>query len=454
MGVAMAVILVIVACVVGGALLWTCIGGTLPFWSEGTESSTVESVPKTANELFLDKIDELEDAHGAASLNVTSPSEAGSPYVAYLLGLAYAQIVDFGDGEDCLVTVYCDGTASTDPSELGYIVEVWEYDEDSQSLSSVLPEEGGSYRLDLAEETQIEFVTADDATYLALDVARNYTATPVSAYYGLSESGSLGIVHELAREYISDWDIHFYIDGVETTMDEYYELRDDFLEPEDYTLYRLSQEYPTQDEAEAGDEPTDDGESYTCLYPADTMATVEKTRQLLVSRASDSEDSSEIGDETEGDQEADQESDEDADLGGGEGTAQEGGGYLDITGTEVTEDVELPSYSSGATSDGTFTATWGYLELSGSDINPLVAASLNTAFKDAFEQGRQSSQAWAPGGASGHCLRYRSILTCYRSGFWQRASRRASPTGGRTAGRRSRERFETRIPASCLTPGT
>ena len=61
----------------------------------------------------------------------------GSGEDVYLDGLAYARIVDFGDGENRLLVCYHDPSRGEDPATPGaypesYPIEVWEYDSQKQ----------------------------------------------------------------------------------------------------------------------------------------------------------------------------------------------------------------------------------------------------------------------------------------------------------------------------------
>lgn len=361
--------------------------------ANGDDSGKGEEDVKTADELFLDKINELEAAHGAPGLSVVSLQSANTPYVAHVSGLAFVRLLDFGDGVERLVTAYCDGNSSN-PDELGYVVEVWTYDEATHALNSALGEEDGLCRIDLVENTTIDFTMAGGITYLRLFVPRDYISQPAIIYYGPTGSGRLGIAHEFASEYTSTGDLRCVVDGVEMSPAEYLEIEEDFLVHEagdTFTSYSLSLGYDTAEDAGAGGATSyfPDVDGRHC--PADSLETVEQARQLLQSRINAGT-SGAVGNQTDAD-------------------------HLDVTGTEITESVELPTYSSGVTSDGTTAAAWGCLELSGSGLDPTLMSSLNKDFKNAFDLELRDAQAWAPGGDDGQCLLYRSALTCARDGF-------------------------------------
>ncbi len=91
--------------------------------------------------LFLDKINEIIDEHGGPEI-VTYSGYANISY-SYLVGLGYADLIDFGDGEQRLVVVYADRytmlSYDSDPAAYGvvndYILEIWEVDDSGDSLS-------------------------------------------------------------------------------------------------------------------------------------------------------------------------------------------------------------------------------------------------------------------------------------------------------------------------------
>lgn len=95
---------------------------------------------------FRDKLQGLVDTYGDASITVMKLDE--QRFLAWAAGVAYAELVDFGDGAERLVVAYCterdfasaEDVQARDDGEYGprasdYTVEVWEYDEAADELS-------------------------------------------------------------------------------------------------------------------------------------------------------------------------------------------------------------------------------------------------------------------------------------------------------------------------------
>lgn len=95
---------------------------------------------------FRDKLQGLVDTYGDASITVMKLDE--QRFLAWAAGVAYAELVDFGDGAERLVVAYCterdfasaEDVQARDDGEYGprasdYTVEVWEYDEAPDELS-------------------------------------------------------------------------------------------------------------------------------------------------------------------------------------------------------------------------------------------------------------------------------------------------------------------------------
>lgn len=95
---------------------------------------------------FRDKLQGLVDTYGDASITVMKLDD--QRFLAWAAGVAYAELVDFGDGAERLVVAYCterdfasaEDVQARDDGEYGprasdYTVEVWEYDEAADELS-------------------------------------------------------------------------------------------------------------------------------------------------------------------------------------------------------------------------------------------------------------------------------------------------------------------------------
>ena len=101
------------------------------------ESSDATSTAKAATAAYADKVNELQYQYGTGTITGT--------YAEWLHGLAAAVLVDFnGDGAKELLTAVNSGDSSNFETSQ-WMVNVWEYDQDSRTLDSIYTgEPGGS----------------------------------------------------------------------------------------------------------------------------------------------------------------------------------------------------------------------------------------------------------------------------------------------------------------------
>ena len=95
-------------------------------YRETTTKLMEESSPQAAYAAYYAKLKELEDKWG-------SPVKRTARNGNYISGLAYARLIDFGDGRDRLLVSYYDPAGDRDRANPGgypesYKVQVWEYD--------------------------------------------------------------------------------------------------------------------------------------------------------------------------------------------------------------------------------------------------------------------------------------------------------------------------------------
>lgn len=83
-----------------------------------------EDVPQTADEWFLDKIEELQDSYGMQAIQVVENPRYPDYHLAYASGLAFAELIDFGDGVERLVVIYYVGSTSDTPRYSDYYLEI------------------------------------------------------------------------------------------------------------------------------------------------------------------------------------------------------------------------------------------------------------------------------------------------------------------------------------------
>lgn len=168
---------------------------------------------------FLDKVRELEGEYGEGRL---IQSAWGSLPANWLTGLCFAEVRDFGDGVERLVTV-C-GTNSTRaeyPNNLGaYVVTVWEFDEESGELGVAW--QGGQSHSN-GGYAYAQFSTSPDGarTYLMRNVPDDD-----NTFVGVRDDGSFGVVHA-ASSYIvpsSSEGFEYFVDGRQVGSQEYWSV--------------------------------------------------------------------------------------------------------------------------------------------------------------------------------------------------------------------------------------
>lgn len=365
--------------------------------TEGDSQEAGDEKPKTADELFLDKINELEDEYGEAEVKVQQNRKL---YLSYLSGLAYAELVDFGDGAERLVTMYLDKGTEDDPYRATYTLQVWEHNEETHELDCVVGEDGDS--LPQNGPNVCSLIPSKNGLLLHAMYNADWTdAEPKVTYhyYGLLDDGSLGLVHEFVTDYGTPGPVAGrYVDGKAVTDEEERAVREEMgftYEPDMTQTMYATYEFTAEETARAGTYPDNDDEHLLAgyFYPGDLVELVAQTKQLLQDR-----------------------------IDGKDNTApasSDASRYApnDVAVTVREEDVAYPTYNSGATSDGTNTAKWSYVELSGSDVPDDVASSINATLKQDFEAAKQRAQAWNfDAGDTGQCTSYRSFVTCARAG--------------------------------------
>lgn len=355
-----------------------------------------------AAQLFLDKIEELQAAHGEGAI---VSSTAYGTTTCYISGVAYAELVDFGDGADRLVVAYIDEDGGDyDPTHTffagTYTLEVWEYDEDVDALdlafSGKASGKGEGASAFWPGFAFIEYVRDPDTgrTCLCLRSVSDSVGSERRDYYGLLDDGSFGAVASLsATVEFSDaggWQMVYAVDG-EPCDEEAYRAALSEREVTDVVLF-----------ANAGDS---EDAALNELYRNFSDETVDPDRVTTVASAA------QIVANT-------------VDLLRGRiGAAGTADGVSDADGVsapvtsvsaqEVTEAVTVPTfYSSPSVSDGTERYTWGYLELTaeGSGSGEVVDA-LNERFRAAYEDQKDETATWSMGAGVSECISYRQSMT-------------------------------------------
>lgn len=361
-----------------------------------------EEAPKPADELFLEKIEELEDEYGEPEVKVAElPDEQANKHLAYASGLSFAQLIDFGDDVERLVAIHLDPNISETPKYSDYFVEVWEFDEKSQKLVCSYGENGSAPLSDgsLDEDELASFVnfainSTEYKTVLSYSSSKDFYIN--ETYVGIRSDGNFGLVHNIVTEPHTDGSTvlrTYYVDGYERSGDEVADAEKSaygHMEIAKYRWYQLTWSYPTQKEARIGLRPKvidglNEGDYY---FPGDLVAQVSDTVETLHSRI------------------------------GGADSQQESVDASKVAAKEVTEVVEISTFYSGTDeAEGTERYTWGYLELTDGAEDD-VLASINAVLQDEYEDVKRETANWKPSTATnGECTSYRSLLTCGRDGL-------------------------------------
>lgn len=369
---------------------------------EASADEVGEETLKTADELFLEKIEELKDEFGEPEVKVAElPDEQANKHLAYASGLSFAQFIDFGDNVERLVAIYLDPNIQGAPKYSDYYVEVWEFDKKNHKLVCSYGENGSAPLSDgsLNEDESASFVnfainSTDYKTVLSYSSSKDFYIN--ESYVGIRSDGNFGLIHNIVTEPHTEGSTllrTYYVDGYEKSGDEVADAEKSVyghMEITKYRWYQLTWSYPTQEEAQTGLRPQvidglNEGDYY---FPGDLVAQVGDTVETLQGRVGEAD------------------------------SRQESADASKIAAAEVTEVVEISTFYSGTDeSEGTERYTWGYLELT-DGAEDEVLASINAVLQDEYEDVKRETANWKPSTAiNGECTSYRSLLTCDRDGL-------------------------------------
>lgn len=162
---------------------------------------------------FRDKLQGLVDTYGDASITVMKLDERR--FLAWAAGVAYAELVDFGDGAERLVVAYCterdfasaEDVQARDDGEYGprasdYTVEVWEYDEASDELSMMCRTTAAA---GASDAPIVEYVENPDTDSACLYVGgSDVNGSAGRSCFGLDDGGAFG---ELQAADTATWSV-------------------------------------------------------------------------------------------------------------------------------------------------------------------------------------------------------------------------------------------------------
>lgn len=389
--------------------------GSIEIQGEETPSDTDDDpdLGMSAEELLLWKLNKLEEMHGSPTIEVY---EHAGQFFSYVTGLAYAGLIDFGDGIERLLVIYNDGKHDEVPAYSDYRIEIWERDDETGALCCVLGKEGDVVAGGTEDTPYASFeqLPVAGGRMLRTTVYENDGMDQTERIWGIGDDGTIGLVREFQsqREEGSSTST-MLVDGEEVTSDEYLAMRSELFG--DYTIddsmfANLTFSYSTKDDAQMGEEPRTIGESVgTYLYPADAAATVNELRTVLQDRI-DATGKDEDSTARESANKAAEEKEETDDKG-----ASSDASGTSVSATEITETVSVPTfYTDASVSDGTENFTWGYVQLNGAGS---AVKDLNQRLSVAYEDAKQEMASWTLASSSEpQCASYRQTMTCQRDG--------------------------------------
>lgn len=163
---------------------------------------------------FRDKLQGLVDTYGDASITVMKLDE--QRFLAWAAGVAYAELVDFGDGAERLVVAYCterdfasaEDVQARDDGEYGprasdYTVEVWEYDEAADELSMMCRTTAAA---GASDAPAVEYVENPDTGFTCLYVGgSDVNGSAGRSCFGLDDGDAFG---ELQAADTATWSVN------------------------------------------------------------------------------------------------------------------------------------------------------------------------------------------------------------------------------------------------------
>lgn len=160
---------------------------------------------------FFAVLQSLEERYG-------TPGTTTADNVTRAEGLAYAGLIDFGDGQERLVAAYYDTNRAQLTSMEKYFVGVWEYDEESDTAYRVVTS-GCSYAQDIT--TGLSFTRGENGNwYLCISQGGD---SQIITYYGLADDGSFGAASVLRLDVDMQANSATYsINGIETDQAGYF----------------------------------------------------------------------------------------------------------------------------------------------------------------------------------------------------------------------------------------
>lgn len=365
-----------------------------------------------ADALFLAKLETLQAQYGGPAIGVKKIAD--DMYLSALEGLSYVELADFGDGVERLALAYrsdwlMDGWG--DFSWMGalshaYTVEVWEYDEETDSISKVPSYDGKPMELSTRYFNGYSGITwpisggakNGDVLYFAASSDADHMGT---AFYGLNDEGVFG--HIVTAEVpVPGAEETYLLDGKQVSYEEYEKAVDETvvgLMGGAMVLPNLSNIYESESEAEnAG----------VNMETLDERFSVSGTMQQTLDTIEELRSRAEAAWKGDGADEAKDDADTKKSAAAQTVRAQ---------AKTVDEAVTVPNYGWDLANPSDELVEWTYVSFDPADASEGVA-KINAALKENFEAEKKATASWnTDDPVDGECVHYRSGCT-YNDGAY------------------------------------
>lgn len=365
-----------------------------------------------ADALFLAKLETLQAQYGGPAIGVKKIAD--DMYLSALEGLAYAELADFGDGVERLALAYrsdwlIEKWNSTERANWShaYTVEVWEYDEESDSISKVPSYDGKPMELSTRYFQGFSGITwpisggAKNGDVLYFDASSDAEHMGY-AYYGLNDEGVFGHI-VTAEGPVPGAGETYLVDGKQVSYQEYESAIDESvvgLMGGAMVLPNLSNIYETEAEAKSAGaimETLDERLSVSGTKQQ-TLDTIEGLRSRVEASAQKNDGADEAKDDADAKKNA-------------------AAKAVEAQATVVAETVTVPSYGRDLANPSDEPVEWTYVSFDPADASDGVA-KINAALKENFEAEKKATASWnTDDPVDGECVHYRSGCT-YNDGAY------------------------------------
>lgn len=382
--------------------------------SDGTITIKPDDEQKlSADALFLAKLETLQAQYGGPAIGVKKIAD--DMYLSALEGLAYAELADFGDGVERLALAYrsdwlmdgWDERSWKDTWSHAYTVEIWEYDEESDSISKVPSYDGKPMELSTRYFQGFSGILwplssgAKNGDVLHFDASSDRDHMGY-AYYGLDDEGVFG--HIATAEGPEPGAVETYLlDGKQVPYEVYEKAVDDSIVGSmegSLGIPSLSAPYETEGDAKEGAKSavTNSDALSVAGTKQRTLDTIEELRSRVEASARKDGDAAEAKDDADAKKSA---------------AAQ----TVSAQAKTVDEAVTVPNYGRDFANPSDELVEWTYVSFDPADASDGVA-KINAALKESFEAEKKATASWNtddPG--DGECVHYRSGCT-YNDGAY------------------------------------